>query len=197
MEFLKDFFNDGTLTFEELGKRVEESGAVKLANLADGAYVGTDKYKALLAQQAETKQQLTQTAAELEAFAALDIPGLQNAAETYRAEAEQAKAEAGEQVRQAQYRMAAMEHSAGLGFSSASAKKAFIDALLEKRLPLENGRLEGFAEFEQEWRSADPDAFASEAAPRFVAPATPPALETGWREKLGRNYLNARQQMPD
>ena len=55
----------------------------------------------------------------------------------------------------------ALEHeTAGLQFSSNAAKAAFLTAAREKNLPLENGRLQGFADFRQRFEETDPGAFS-------------------------------------
>ena len=46
MDFLKGIFNGQALTFEQFAEKAAASG-VKLANLADGGYVGKEKYAAL------------------------------------------------------------------------------------------------------------------------------------------------------
>lgn len=57
----------------------------------------------------------------------------------------------------------------GLKFSSKSAQTAFIAALKEKQLELNDGSLTGIDDFISAQKEADPDAFAPEkTAPRFV-----------------------------
>lgn len=57
----------------------------------------------------------------------------------------------------------------GLKFSSKSAERAFTAALKEKKLPLKDGVLDGFDDFLQLQRDADPDAFAPDKpVPKFT-----------------------------
>ena len=55
----------------------------------------------------------------------------------------------------------ALEHeTAGMHFSSNAAKTAFLTAAREKNLPLENGHLQGFSDFRQQFEETDPGAFS-------------------------------------
>lgn len=47
IEYLKDLFGGGALTFEEFSGKLEKAEGVKLANLKEGGYVGRDKFDAL------------------------------------------------------------------------------------------------------------------------------------------------------
>lgn len=54
----------------------------------------------------------------------------------------------------------AMEQAAGgLRFSSQAAKQMFFNRLREAQLPMENGALQGFSEFQEEFQRNDPGAF--------------------------------------
>lgn len=50
IEYLKDLFGGGALTFEEFSGKLEKAEGVKLANLKEGGYVGRDKFDALAAE---------------------------------------------------------------------------------------------------------------------------------------------------
>lgn len=47
MEFLKEIFGEGPLTYAQLVEKLKDNKDIKLANLAGGEYVGKDKYTAL------------------------------------------------------------------------------------------------------------------------------------------------------
>ena len=76
---------------------------------------------------------------------------------------------------------AAQNAAAGLHFTSASAKKAFMADLAAKNLPLQGDSLLGFDDFVKTYRENDPGAFAADTKPpRIVASATgTPAAATG------------------
>ena len=93
-----------------------------------------------------------------------------DAARTQLADAEQ-KAAAQVGALKADY--AAENAAAGLKFSSASAKKAFLTDLKAKGLTLQDdGKLLGFDDFVKEYKGADPDAFAPDKpAPTVTVPS--------------------------
>lgn len=80
---------------------------------------------------------------------------------------------AAEQLRQVQSGYAAERAAAGLRFSSASAKKAFMADLAAKNLPLQDGRLLGFDDFAKAYRSDDPGAFAPDGPVPTITAAAP------------------------
>lgn len=64
---------------------------------------------------------------------------------------------------------AAENAAAGLKFSSASAKKAFLAELKGKGLALQDdGKLLGFEDFVKKYKTSDPDAFAPDKTPPTV-----------------------------
>ena len=79
---------------------------------------------------------------------------------------------------------AAQKAAAGLHFTGASAKKAFMADLAAKNLPLQGDSLLGFDDFVKSYRENDPGAFAADTKPaRIVASATgTPAAATSREE---------------
>lgn len=106
----------------------------------------------------------------------------------WKAKAEQAERKAGEQVAALQRDYAAQNAAAGLKFSSASAKKAFLADLKEKNLPLQDGKLMGFDDYCKAYRESDPGAFAPDREPVTVT--------VGGRGKtpatVGQDFLNGK-----
>ena len=81
----------------------------------------------------------------------------------WKAKAQQARQQADQQVQAIKARYAEANAAAGIKFSSASARRAFLADLAEKKLPLqEDGSLMGFEDYVKSYRQADPDAFAAE-----------------------------------
>lgn len=82
---------------------------------------------------------------------------------------------------------AAENAAAGLKFSSASAKKAFLAELKAKGLTLQDdGKLLGFDDFVKEYKGADPDAFAPDKpAPTITVPG-----KSGMTAKTGQAYTD-------
>lgn len=78
MEFLKAIFGDAALTYDQLAEKLAGSKEVKLANLADGAYVSKEKFAAE-AQKVEaankTIQQLQETVKKFDGVDAEKLKG--------------------------------------------------------------------------------------------------------------------------
>ncbi len=91
------------------------------------------------------------------------------------------------------YDAAVAGHVADLNFSSKGAKAAFVAGLKEKKLELKDGKLDGFAQYLEEAKKADPESFAPEKpAPRFGRPAggvpgTPKTTGEQMAEALGKS----------
>ena len=60
----------------------------------------------------------------------------------------------------ARYDIALEQATAPLHFSSRAAKSAFLSAARAKNLPIEDGKLQGFAEFRRQFEENDPGAFS-------------------------------------
>lgn len=94
--------------------------------------------------------------------------------------ADQAQRQARQQVDEMKTRFAASQAAAGLKFSSASAKKAFMADLDAKALPLQDdGTLLGFDDFVKSYKKTDPDAFAPETGYPAVKDGGDPAHAPG------------------
>ena len=92
----------------------------------------------------------------------------------WKTKAEQAQQKAAAQVSALKADYAAENAAAGLKFSSASAKKAFLSDLKAKNLPLQDdGTLLGFDDYVASYKKTDPGAFAPEGGlPRVSSSAT-------------------------
>lgn len=65
MEFLKQFFGDAAITYDQFVKALEASKDVKLGNLATGEYVGKGKYQAMETRVADLEEQIKTRDADL------------------------------------------------------------------------------------------------------------------------------------
>jgi len=77
MEYLKPLFDGQALTLEQLEEKLSGSKTIKLANLADGAYVGKEKYNTLENEVSGLKKQLEERDTQLDALKGVDEKGLQ------------------------------------------------------------------------------------------------------------------------
>lgn len=98
----------------------------------------------------------------------------------WKQKAEQAQLQAQQQVLDMKARYAAANAAAGLNFTSASARKAFLADLAEKKLPLqEDGTLLGFEDYVKSYRQTDPAAFSTEGYPDVKDGGDPSHKPTG------------------
>ena len=161
MEFLKELFGTEALTFDQFAAKVNEH-KMKLADISGGAYVGKDKFDTLTTERNTLQTRLDEANGKLEGYDPEWKAKAQTAKEN--ADAEIAKVKRGYLVR---------DSTAGLKFSSESAKKAFIAELEQKNLPVQDEKLLGLDDFVKQYRENDPGAFASEEKPPVFSGPTP------------------------
>lgn len=71
-----------------------------------------------------------------------------------------ANAQLSQDLSAARYDIALEQATAPLHFSSRAAKSAFLSAARAKNLPIEEGKLQGFGEFQRQFEENDPGAFS-------------------------------------
>ena len=67
MEFLKEIFGDGALTYDQLAAKVAEK-KMKLADLSTGGYVGKEKFEALNTEKSGLETRLNEANKKLEGY---------------------------------------------------------------------------------------------------------------------------------
>lgn len=187
MEFLKALFTNGeALTYDQL---VEKAKAAKInaVNLADGGYVSLEKHndkvntltqqvEALTGQVTQRDTDLADLQAKLTAAQAdgSKLGEAQTALTDLQKQYDADKKELeGKLARQA-YEFAIREKAGSLKFSSAAAKKAFIQEAMGKEFKRDGDTLLGYEEFVTKYKAEDPGAFASDdPAPADPQPAPP------------------------
>ena len=96
------------------------------------------------------------------------------------------------------YEFAVRDAIGDIQFSSNAAKKEFTRSLLEKKLPIQDGKLLGFSDYIEEQRKADPDAFKKEEdgktpPPNFAPPAPRQKQENNNENVFGFNFIGVRK----
>lgn len=175
MEFLKALFTDGeALTYDQLAEKAK-AAKINAVNLAAGGYVSQAKFDDkvnTLTQQVETlKTQLTQrdtdmtnlqtklTAAQTDAS---KLPEVQDALTKLQGQYATDKQDLeGKLARQA-YEFDIRERAGQLKFSSAAAKKAFIQEAIGKDFKKDGDTLLGYEDFVTKYKADDPGAFVVE-----------------------------------
>lgn len=187
MDFLKALFKDGeALTYDQLAAKVTEA-KLKVVDISGGAYLSKEKHDnkvgALNQQITDLQGQVTQrdndladlnvklTAAQADAG---KLSEAQAALTALQAKYDTDKQEFDARIAAQSYEYAVRERANALHFSSASAKKAFIQDAIEKQFKQDGDNLTGYDDFLSEYKAADPGAFAPDPA-ADPASATPPA----------------------
>lgn len=109
----------------------------------------------------------------------------------WKTKADQAQSQADQKIADIQRGYVLKEHSAGLKFTSESARKAFLSDLEAAKLPLQDEKLLGFEDFVKQYRESDPGAFAPDKpAPTItVLGQGQPAQKTS-QQALDEKYKN-------
>lgn len=187
MDFLKDFFGDGALTYEQLLEKVQEN-KLKVVNIADGSYVSRDKFNdkvdSLKQQVADLQGQVTQrdtdlaglneklTAAQADASmlteAQTALTGLQS---KYEADKQEWEAKSARQA----YEFMVRERANTLKFTSPAAKRDFIGQANEKGFKVDGESLLGYDDFVTKYTADNPGALVEEKPAGDPTP-TPPTI---------------------
>lgn len=98
----------------------------------------------------------------------------------WKTKSKQAQQQAEQQVQAMKSRCAEANAAAGLPFTSAGARKAFLADLAKKNLPVqEDGTLLGFDDYLQSYKKTDPGSFAAEGYPDVKDGGDPKNNPTG------------------
>lgn len=187
MDFLKEFFKDGALTYEQLLAAV--TGAkLNVVNVADGSYIAKTKYdnkvNSLTQQVTDLQSQVTQrdadlanlseklTAAQADAGklseAQTALTGLQSKYEADKQEWEQKSA-------QQAYEFMVRERANTLKFTSPAAKRDFIREANEKGFKVDGESLLGYDDFVTKYTADNPGALVEDKRAGDPTP-TPPTI---------------------
>lgn len=186
MEFLKALFAEGeALTYEQLAEKAK-AAKINAVNLAAGGYISVDKHNDkvnALTQQVDAlngqiaqrdtdmvtlQKQLSVAQADASKLGEVQstLTDLQTRYDTDKHDLE------GKLARQA-YEFAVREKAGALKFSSAAARKAFIQEAIGKEFKQDGDTLLGYEDFVAKYKADDPDAFI---APTDKPAAPPPQL---------------------
>ncbi|MCH5210433.1 MAG: phage scaffolding protein [Oscillospiraceae bacterium] len=183
MEFLKDLFGTGALTFEQFTKAVEDKG-LKIADLSAGEYVSKQKHEDELQAKDEQINTLNGNIKTRDG----DIADLQNKLkdaggdadtiknlttelETLKTKYDNDTKEYQKKLSEQAYGHAVREFANGSSFTSEAAKREFIRVMTEKGLTMEGDTIMGAADFLETYKKDNADSFVSDETktnPKFV-----------------------------
>ncbi|MGN0363692.1 MAG: phage scaffolding protein [Bilifractor sp.] len=186
LEALKGFFKDGkALTYDQLEQAVTAEGKIKMANLAEGGYVSKQKYDDLAGQVTDLKGQLTQRDTDMEGLKtqleaaqtdAGKLKDVQTQLTALQGRYDKATKDFDAKFAAQSYEFAVKDAVGKLKFSSDSARRAFTEDAMAKKLQMDEGKLLGFDDFVNNYREKDPGAFAVEKEPADPNNPTPPQI---------------------
>lgn len=168
MEFLKALFSNGPLTFEQFEAAVKEQ-KMNIVNLADGGYVSKSKYddtvNGLKGQVTELQGQITSrdgdltslreqlTAAQADAG---KLGAVQQSLADLQTKYNTDKTDYENKLTRQAYEYMVRERANSLQFSSASAKKAFLQEAIGKDFKVDGESLLGYEDFVTKYKADDP-----------------------------------------
>lgn len=108
------------------------------------------------------KGQLTEANKAVEAFKGLDVEGIKSKAAEWEQKYNADTKALHDQLAAKDYAQSVSALVSGVMFSSESAKKAFLSDLTAAQLPVKDGALLGFDDFQKKYAETDPKAFVTQ-----------------------------------
>lgn len=181
MDFLKALFEGnetGTLTYDQFVNAVKSSG-FKLADLSKGEYVAKKKYEddlngkeTLIADlnatidTRNTDLKALQEKLDKAGTDSTQIESLSGELEKLRKDYDKATKEYNSKLQKQAYEFAVKEFAGEQSFSSNAARRDFINSMLAKNLPMENGNIMGAKDYMAEYAKDNSDAFVVKEEPK-------------------------------
>ena len=147
---------------EELYNQVKEKLGDKELIINDGNYIPKHKFDDLNNDKKELKKQLEEVNAKVQELSSVDAEKLNKEIEDLKKKYETDTNALNEKISKREYEYAVKELTRDIKFSSESAKKTFMNDLVNKDLKLEEGKLLGFDDYLNSYKEADPNAFVVE-----------------------------------
>lgn len=198
MDFLKELFDkaeNGALTYAEFSSAIKSNG-YKLADLSKGEYVAKKKYEddlsgkdsiitdlnATIEQRNQDLQSIQEKLDKAGTDSAM-IENLSGELSELQAKYDNATNEYQTKLQKQAYEFAVKDFANNQSFSSNAAKRDFINSMLSKELPMENGNIMGASDYMAEYAKENSDAFVvakdpepakSDNLPKFAGATTDP-----------------------
>ena len=194
MDFLKELFESGALTWEQFTQAVSEKG-YKLADLSTGNYVAKKKYEDEVGAKetsiSDLQEQLKSRDKDLKDLKSqlsdgskdneTKISELTEQVTKLQSDYKNATADYEKRLATQAYNFAVREYAGGKKFTSEAAKRDFINEMISANLTMKDNTIVGATDFETSYRANNADAFVVEEPPKapedkkpiFVQPSTP------------------------
>lgn len=214
MDFLKELFNAGPLSWEAFSAAINEKG-FKLADLSKGSYVAKKKYDDDLAAKdssiTDLNAQLTQRDTDIEGLktqisakgtdSETKITELNNQITKLQGEYEKTKTDYESKLSKQSYEFAVKEFAGTKKFSSKAAQRDFINEMLTQNLQVKDNTIMGAEDFVKNYSEQNSDAFVTEETkpegaseegqttpPMFIAPKTGSVKTPGTEDLFAKAF---------
>lgn len=190
MEFLKELFEAGALTWEQFSTAVSEKG-YKLADLSTGNYVGKKKHDDEIATKTtainDLQNQLKTRDTDIQQLQdqltsagddATKIADLTTQLEKLQGDYTNAQKDYNARLGKQRYEFAVKEYANSQKFTSNAAKRDFINEMLSENLKMKNDTIVGADDFMSEYAKVNSDAFVIEEPEPAPAPEPKPIFVT-------------------
>lgn len=179
-DFLKKLFEEGALTFDQFVEKLNADKDIKLANLADGAYVGKEKFDAKVTELTGVKKQLDDANATIQSYKDMDIDGIKKSASDWEEKYNTETAALQKKLDDQAVEFAAKTYLGGFQYTDDLVKEAIYAKFMAKGFKLgEDGKFEGADAFMAELKTAYPSSFAAPAGDPNPAGGNPPSGAQG------------------
>lgn len=172
----------------EMGITLTDEQKTALAKEMGENYRTVNDYKKATDARDEYKKQYDGVKASLDKFDGVDVDGLKQQIADAQKQAKDAEDNYKAELGKRDYADAVKAFTSGLKFSSKSAEKAFVAAITEKKLVLENGKLLGADDFVKSYKEEDAGAFVDEAEQK-KARITSPMNQKSTGDEIGGDLL--------
>lgn len=180
---IKEIFEKATtenkaLTYEQF-EEIAKAQKAKFADLSEGKYVDRQKYEDDLAKKATEIETLNETIATRDTDLAnlqtqlqnagndaVKLEELNNSLTNLQAKYDTDTAELQNKLSAQSYEFAVRDFAGKQKFSSNAAKRDFIESLVKKKLPMENGSIMGADDYLKAYAKDNDDAFLKKEAPK-------------------------------
>lgn len=206
MEFLKEIFNNGTLSFEDFEKACKGKG-FNLVDLSKGDYISKNKYNDDIQAKESTIGELTDTIKTREKDikdikkqlndASTDsekLGNLQTQLDDLQTKYTEDTKAFEERLSKQAYEFAAKEFAGTQKFTSKAAKREFINALIAEGLKMDGDKILDANDFVKTYKADNEDSFVKEEKKTDPQPPAPQfASSTGNKEpdkKTGESQFN-------
>ncbi len=143
----------------DLFNQVKEKLGSKTLLINENNYINKQKFDDLNDDKKALEKQLEEANTKIEELSKVDTADLQKEIDDWKTKYETDTKSLNDKISKREYEYVINDLVREIKFSSESAKKSFVNDLLQKELKLEDGKLLGFDDYKKAYEENDPNAF--------------------------------------